>query len=219
MMHQASLRVEAFEGRPGALPAELQEALHSWLARYVPLRVCLTVRPRADGPGIDVVPDVLVLAGLGPGPWPELEAHPARDAAWVVCTDSASLPGLQEPAAQRVVHFVPEAPTAGCLGLAILGAYWGLQRERELRRELETVEQRLNDRIVIERGKGVLVQRFGVPEAEAYRRLRALARRQRRTIREVAQSLLDTRDLLEPVEPSEAVVPSRGRSAASGTAH
>ena len=51
---------------------------------------------------------------------------------------------------------------------------------------------------MIERAKGVLVQRLGVSEEEAYKRLRVLSRRQRRQIRDVAQSLLDAQALLAP---------------------
>jgi hypothetical protein len=51
---------------------------------------------------------------------------------------------------------------------------------------------------VIERAKGILVQQLGVSEEEAYKRLRVSSRRQRRQIRDIAQSLIDTQALLLP---------------------
>jgi hypothetical protein len=53
----------------------------------------------------------------------------------------------------------------------------------------------LSDRIIIERAKGILVQRLGITEEDAYKRLRVLSRRQRRQIRDIAQSLVDTQYL------------------------
>jgi hypothetical protein len=60
------------------------------------------------------------------------------------------------------------------------------------------LQRRLSDRIVIERAKGILVQRLKISEEEAYKRLRVLSRRQRRQIRDIAQSLLDTQFLFLP---------------------
>jgi len=56
--------------------------------------------------------------------------------------------------------------------------------------------------VVIERAKGVLLQRLGISEEEAYKRLRVLSRRQRRQIRDIAQSLLDAQALLTPEAPA-----------------
>src|SRR5262249_5371243 len=64
--------------------------------------------------------------------------------------------------------------------------------------QVARLEQRLSDRIVIERAKGILIQRLKISEEEAYKRLHSLSRRQRRQIRDIAQSLLDTQLLLSP---------------------
>src|SRR5262249_38808325 len=71
-------------------------------------------------------------------------------------------------------------------------------RRQAWQAQVELLQQRLNDRIVIERAKGILVQRLRIAEEEAYQRLRLLSRRQRRQIRDVAQSLLDAQELLLP---------------------
>jgi response regulator NasT len=96
------------------------------------------------------------------------------------------------------VVLVPAGAGPECLGLAVLSARAAQARQRGWQSQLEQLQQRLNDRIVIERAKGVLVQRLGIPEEEAYKRLRVLSRRQRRQIRDIAQSLLDAQALLTP---------------------
>jgi hypothetical protein len=69
-------------------------------------------------------------------------------------------------------------------------------RTASLQSQINSLQQRLNDRIVIERAKGILVQKLGISEDEAYKRLRLSSRRQRRQIRDIAQSLIDSHSLL-----------------------
>src|SRR5262249_61134154 len=84
------------------------------------------------------------------------------------------------------------------LWLALLGARAGQQRQAWYASQVVRLQQRLNDRILIERAKAVLIQRLGLSEEDAYRRLRVQSRRQRRPLREVAPALLDTPFLLLP---------------------
>lgn len=104
------------------------------------------------------------------------------------------------------IVFVPADPPAGTLGLAILSAEGAAKREVVLRNEIEQLQQRLQDRILLERAKGVLVQRLSVNEEEAYRRLRASARKQRRPLRDVARSILDTDSLLDVDQTTNSAV-------------
>ena len=89
--------------------------------------------------------------------------------------------------------------------VVVVAALAGLHRERSWKAQLQQLQQRLEDRIIIEWAKGVLVRRLGIAEEEAYQRLRVLSRRQRRPIRVIAQALLDTQSLLVPAaeEPPE----------------
>jgi len=81
---------------------------------------------------------------------------------------------------------------------ALLGALGARRRHLLWKGQVASLQARLEDRIVIERAKGILVQRLGIPEEDAYKRLRLSSRRQRRPIRDIAQSLLDTEALLQP---------------------
>jgi hypothetical protein len=118
--------------------------------------------------------------------------------AFVVAAEPARAGAYAALAERHPVLLVPVNPGPECLGLAALGARAAQARQRGWQAQLEQLQQRLNDRIVIERAKGVLVQRLGISEDEAYRRLRVLSRRQRRQIRDIAQSLLDAQALLTP---------------------
>jgi len=104
------------------------------------------------------------------------------------------------------IWFVPPKPTLDCLQLALLSAFAGQRRQEHWKTQLTRLQRRLDDRILIERAKGILVQRFRISEEEAYKRLRVLSRRQRKQIRDIAQSLLETQPLFFP-EPANNGLP------------
>ena len=72
-------------------------------------------------------------------------------------------------------------------------------------RELETVrnendrlKRKLESRKLVDRAKGLLIERLGLSEPEAYRRLQKTAMDTRKTMAEVAQALLLTEELGQP---------------------
>jgi response regulator NasT len=98
----------------------------------------------------------------------------------------------------RPVCLLPSQPDELQLRMGLLSAATALRRHVHWKTQVDKLQQRLDDRIVVERAKGILVQRLGVSEEEAYRRLRVISRRQRRQIRDIAQSLLDAESLFLP---------------------
>lgn len=60
-----------------------------------------------------------------------------------------------------------------------------------LSEKVENLEESLEARKVVERAKGVLMQRLGLSEEEAFLRLQRTSRAARRPMREVAQEVLD----------------------------
>jgi response regulator NasT len=145
-------------------------------------------------------PDLLVVDGAA---WPEapwVEDVLALGAGLVVVTAPEDGPRFRRLAEQHPVVLAPAAPAPDGLALALHAAWAARQRQQHWQSEVARLQQRLNDRIVIERAKGVLVQRLRISEEEAYNRLRVLSRRQRRPMRDIAQSFLDTQDLLSPGE-------------------
>ncbi len=70
------------------------------------------------------------------------------------------------------------------------------QHEQALRQELADARSQLTDRRLVDRAKGLLMQRQGLTEDEAYARLRKQAMDKGLKLAEVAQRLLDAADLL-----------------------
>ena len=70
------------------------------------------------------------------------------------------------------------------------------EHEQGLRRELANAKTELQDRKVIDRAKGLLMQRNGLTENAAYDRLRKAAMDKGLKLGEVAQRMLDAADLL-----------------------
>jgi response regulator NasT len=70
------------------------------------------------------------------------------------------------------------------------------QHEEALRRELADARLQLSERKVVERAKGMLMQRQGISESDAYARLRKTAMDKGLKLSEVAQRILDVADLL-----------------------
>jgi AmiR/NasT family two-component response regulator len=112
-------------------------------------------------------------------------------------------------AEERVDRFLPlvechpiglVSPPARAVDLwpALLATLAARRRHLNGKAALAQLQQRLTDRIVIERAKGILVQRLEITEDEAYKRLRVISRQQRRPMRDIAQSLLDAESLLLP---------------------
>lgn len=62
--------------------------------------------------------------------------------------------------------------------------------QQELLQRTAAIEEQLTARKVIERAKGVLMQHASLSEEEAYRRIQQQARRERRTMRQVAEEIL-----------------------------
>jgi len=74
-----------------------------------------------------------------------------------------------------------------------------LARFREiqsLRTEVHSLQDSLEARKLIERAKGILMQRLGIPEREAYERLRQRARDKRAKMKDIARAIIEAEELL-----------------------
>jgi response regulator NasT len=70
------------------------------------------------------------------------------------------------------------------------------QHEQALRRELADARSELRERKTLDRAKGLLMQRQGLTEQEAYEKLRKTAMDRGLRLADVAQRILDVADLL-----------------------
>jgi AmiR/NasT family two-component response regulator len=148
-----------------------------------------------------LVPDVVDLVVINERIWPEgpcLQEILALGLGVVMVTSAERLERFRLLGHTSPIVFAAPGADSEHLWLALVTALSNLRREAEWKVQVARLQQRLSDRIVIERAKGILVQRLKISEEDAYKRLRMLSRRQRRQIREIAQSLLDTQFLLAP---------------------
>lgn len=70
------------------------------------------------------------------------------------------------------------------------------QQHQTLRDELERAQTSLNERKIIDRAKGLLMDQRGCSEQEAFALLRSIAMRQKKRIGEVAQDIIQVADVL-----------------------
>jgi response regulator NasT len=70
------------------------------------------------------------------------------------------------------------------------------EREQRLRRELDAMRTQLTERKLVERAKGIVMQRLNCSEEDAFSRMRKLAMDKGLKLSEVAQRILDTAGLI-----------------------
>jgi two-component system, response regulator / RNA-binding antiterminator len=70
------------------------------------------------------------------------------------------------------------------------------EQERALRDELRDTQEKLAERKLIERAKGIVMKQKNVDEDEAYRLMRKLAMDRNRKLLEVAQQIIDVSELM-----------------------
>ena len=104
--------------------------------------------------------------------------------------------GFVSAAAERGIDAIARPVTPDSVRGAIEIAMRRHAERRALSDEVEQLEGALQRRSVIERAKGILMERHGVGEREAFEMLRAQARSLSRPIASVAQAVLDGHALL-----------------------
>ena len=70
------------------------------------------------------------------------------------------------------------------------------EQNQQLEREVETLQDKLETRMVVDKAKGVLMDEHGLTESEAYRRLQKQAMQSRRSMREIAEAILLAKGVL-----------------------
>jgi len=104
--------------------------------------------------------------------------------------------GFATAAAQRGIDAIARPVTPETVQNAIEVALRRHAERRALTREVEQLEGALERRAVIERAKGVLMERHAIGEREAFERLRSQARSASRPVVAIAQAVLDGHALL-----------------------
>lgn len=60
----------------------------------------------------------------------------------------------------------------------------------KMKKDLEKVNSKLNERKLVERAKGILIREFKISEDEAYTRIRKLSMDKRTTMMEIAKMII-----------------------------
>jgi response regulator NasT len=105
-------------------------------------------------------------------------------------------PAFVTRAAERGIFAYAGRPTAASVQGAIEVALRRGDEARELAEQVVRLEGALERRAVIERAKGILMERHGVDEREAFDRLRSHARANGKRVVEMAQAVADGHLLL-----------------------
>jgi len=114
----------------------------------------------------------------------------------VVFTDDESHDPMQRALRAGVSAYVIAGLQPERLEPVLQVAIARFEQEAALRAQLGKAEQQLAGRKLIERAKGVLMAESGLDEDAAYKRLRKLAMDRGKRLADVAQSVIDARDLL-----------------------
>lgn len=154
----------------------------------------------ADAPGLVARhrPDVVVLAvGLSDGDGVEAAREIlGRFPCAIVLLTSRTDPSVVERAtAAGIMGFLLKPLRAEELGPALDLAVARFREFEAIRNENANLKKALTSRKLIERAKGLLMERLGLSEAEAFGRIQKAAMESRRPMAEVAQAVLLTEDL------------------------
>ena len=94
-----------------------------------------------------------------------------------------------------VVHYVTKPWRQSDLKPAIEIALSRFREFREIETKVKDLEEHLATRKVVERAKGVLMDKYKLTEQEAFRRIQKLSMNNRKSMKEVAEAILLAEEL------------------------
>jgi response regulator NasT len=109
---------------------------------------------------------------------------------------------IRRAEADHIMAYLVKPIKQSDLEPAIAIAIRRFEQFQALRKETADLKQALEDRKVIERSKGILMQKAGLDENDAFRRLQRLASDRNKKLVEIAHMILTAEEALQP--------PSRG---------
>ncbi|TDR73319.1 ANTAR domain-containing response regulator [Paludibacterium purpuratum] len=114
----------------------------------------------------------------------------------VMFAEQGGLPAIQAAVSAGVTAYVVDRIAAERLAPIIDMARVKFEEDAKLKKRLADMEQQLADRKLIERAKGLLMQRRQLSEAEAYALLRSQAMQSGLRLAELSRQLIDASKLL-----------------------
>jgi two-component system, response regulator / RNA-binding antiterminator len=116
----------------------------------------------------------------------------------VVFSEDASHAPMQQALRAGVSAYVIAGLSAERLVPVLQVAIARFEQDRALRDQLDDAQTQLAERKLIERAKGVLMDERGLTEEQAFRQLRKLAMDRGQRLAQVAERVVEARDLLRP---------------------
>ena len=103
---------------------------------------------------------------------------------------------IRDVVAAGVTAYVVDGLTPARLAPILQVALARFEQQAHVRRQLGEVQQQLADRKLIDRAKGLLVEKRGMSEPEAYASMRQLAMKQGQKLVDIARQIIAMADLL-----------------------
>ena len=116
----------------------------------------------------------------------------------VVFSEDASQAPMQQALRAGVSAYVIAGLQPQRLTPVLQVAIARFEQDRALREQLGEAQAQLSERKTIERAKGILMDEVGLSEEQAFRHLRKLAMDRGQRIAQVAERIVEARDLLRP---------------------
>ena len=117
----------------------------------------------------------------------EVEPRPS-----IVLAGGDELDRLEDAMKDHVMSYLVEPITENDLKPALFLAQKRFEYLRNLEEQVETLEERLEQRKIIERAKGMLMKQMQMDEEKAHRHLQQTARSSRTKLIDVARTILET---------------------------
>ena len=192
---QRALRVLLADQDPGALKVTARQVRE---LGHTPTEIAVSLREAAEAIARDD-PDLSIVVIYGDDDEFALDLIEEIDAfssGPVIALLDSEDPEFVAEAAERGIFAYARQETADSIQSAIEVAMRRWREHHELAEQVERLENALERRAVIERAKGILMERHSVDERAAFQRVREHARGTNRTVVDVAAAVAEGHALL-----------------------
>lgn len=129
----------------------------------------------------------------------KINSDPKRARIPVVMVTAYSQPELVEQAVELgVFAYLVKPIKEGDIMPTIEVAMSRAEEMNALNNEVNNLKEALETRKVVERAKGILIESYGITEAEAFRKIQKLSMNSRKPIREIADAIILAREVNKP---------------------
>lgn len=139
----------------------------------------------AESPGRDTLEHLATMSSTSPRPV-------------VVFAEDPSHEPMQQALKAGVSAYVIAGLNPSRLMPVLQVAIARFEQDRLLRAQLDSAQTQLSERKLIERAKGILMDDVGLSEEQAYKHLRKLAMDRGQRLGQVAERIVEAKDLLNP---------------------